>query len=51
VTKDGKKVIEASRKKKLKVPLDTDTLGALTDRVYEKLEREAAQERDVTGSD
>lgn len=50
-TKDGKKVIEASRKKKLEVPLDTDTLGALTDRMYEKFEREAAQERDVTGSD
>jgi hypothetical protein len=50
-TKDGKKVIQASRKKKLEVPLDTDTLGALTDRVYEKLESEAAQERDVTGRD
>jgi hypothetical protein len=33
------------------VPLDSDTLGALGDRMYQKLEDEAKSERDITGSD
>lgn len=43
--------VPADPKRKLEVPLDTDTLGALSDRMFDKLEQESKFERDVTGSD
>jgi len=51
---NGKKAplkISADSKNKLEVPLDYDTLAALSDKMYDKLETEEKTERDLTGSD
>ena len=49
--KEGKTVIVANPKKRLTVPLDTETLAALSDKIAGRLESQAQQERDVTGAD
>lgn len=49
--KPAKQVIVVDRKKGLTAPADRETLAALADKMYEKFNAEAEQERDVTGAD
>jgi hypothetical protein len=51
VDKPAKQVIVVDRKKGLTAPADSETLAALADKMFEKFNAEAEQERDVTGAD